>query len=137
MHLQAKYEYTRDDARQRIRIRLRQAPDAADYIAIVDRQIADGTWHFDIVYDVRAQLTGLSSKEDIQTAREYVERQVAALGPRGAVAVVSPHTEIVAAAQIYAYRARGIQVEVFWDMADAERWLDERRSRLADAGGQA
>lgn len=132
MNAQARYEYTRDDARQRLRIRLRRPPDAADYIAIVDRQITECSWHFDIVYDVRAQLMGISSAEDIQVATEYVLQQVAALGPRGAVAVVSQQPDIVAAAQIYAYRMPGVNVQVFWDMADAERWLDQLHPPGAD-----
>ena len=131
MNEQPLYEYTRDDARQRLRIRLRQPPKAADFIAIVDRQISDGAWLFDIVYDVRSQLTGISSAEDVQAGANYVQAQVAAHGPRGAVAIVSRQSGIVAAAQIYAHRARGFDVEVFWDMDDADRWLDHRRASRA------
>jgi hypothetical protein len=134
MNAHAPYEFTRDDARQRLRVRLRRPPNAADYIAIIDRQIAEDCWHFDIVYDVRAQLMGISSAEDIQAATEHVLQQVARLGPRGAVAVVSQQPDIVAAAQVYAYRMPAVNVQVFWDIADAERWLDQLRAPVADDG---
>ena len=125
MSRQQRYDFIRDDSRRRVIVKAREPLDAADLVAIVDRQIAEGAWRFGIVYDLRVAFAGATSPEDGQTIAAYVLRQVAAHGPRGAVAIVTRQPDMIAAGLMYAYRARKVNVEVFWDIDEAECWLDE------------
>ena len=119
-------EYVRDDTRRRIRITLTDPVAVADLVASVERQLADRAWSYGLLVDGR----GLSDRAKPTDVREFVSRvreQTAAHGPRGPVAFVARKSEVIGAAQIYNFLGGKTEfVEVFWDIDDAQRWLDER-----------
>jgi hypothetical protein len=123
-----RYDYVRDDARRRIRITVHEPLTAEELIGIVDRQAEEGTWTYGMLYDMRA-LQHPSAKEDIVTVSSRVQGHIANLGPRGPVALVTRAFGVVGAGQIYAAESqtRGFNVQVFWDVDDAEEWLARPR----------
>lgn len=122
----ARYTYHSDAATQRIRITAHAALTFDECVAIVDRQVAEGSWSYGLLYDARAVET-VSDPRIGQTVADYVNSKVDVLGPRGPVAVVSRAGAVVGAGQMYAVRsAPAMDVEVFWDIDDARRWLDQR-----------
>jgi hypothetical protein len=120
-----RFDYERDDVRRRIRITARQPLRAADLTAIVDRQLHDNAWTYGILYDLRTIAT-VTSRVDADAVADYVRASVGVHGPRGSVALITRRGDIVAMGQIYAMRSAGsgFDVEVFWDLADGEGWLD-------------
>ena len=51
-------------------------------------------------------------------------------GPRGPVAMVTSRGDMVGTGQVYAFRTvRSMEMQVFWDLQEAEGWLAERLSR--------
>jgi hypothetical protein len=122
------FEYHRDDARRRIRITAREPLQGGDLTSIVDRQAREDTWTFAVLYDLRAT-HGATLRADAIAVAEHVRRYVDVHGARGPVALVTRRIDMVAAGQIYALDGakRGFSVEVFWDLDEADRWLDERQ----------
>lgn len=119
------YDYERDDAKQRIRVRLQGQPQVEQFFAIIDRQADEGTWSFDILYDARRVCSPLG-QDDADRVAAHVYRKLMTVGPRGAVAVVATAGDVIGAAQLYAFNTAraGVVVEVFWAMSEAESWLD-------------
>jgi hypothetical protein len=126
----APYTYDQDDEKRRIRVTVHGAISVADGRAIVDRQVESGTWHYTLLCDVRAMPAGLGVS-DIAALVRHVQERKATLGPRGAVALVARGASIVGLAQIFAFREGFANVNVFWDLDEAERWLDEKTTRNA------
>jgi CheY-like chemotaxis protein len=120
-----RFTYVRDDDRRRIRVTALVALEAADVAAVVERQASEGTWQFDIVYDLRA-VTGATTWIDAKEAVALVRRYVIQHGRRGRVAVVTREIAMVGIAQGYAYETAksGIDVQIFWDVSDAVDWLE-------------
>jgi CheY-like chemotaxis protein len=120
-----RFTYVRDDDRRRIRVTALVALEAADVAAVVERQASEGTWQFDIVYDLRA-VTGARTWIDAKEAADLVRRYVTQYGRRGRVAVVTREITMVGIAQGYAYETAksGIDVQIFWDVSDAVDWLE-------------
>ena len=120
-------DYTKDDARRRIRIVGRDPISVADLIAHLDRQAADGAWGYSLLYDARGLATP-PAPADLPQVVVHVQEISARHGARGPVAIVTRETATVAVGQIYSMLGEraGFRAEVFWDMAEAERWLDAR-----------
>jgi hypothetical protein len=123
-----RYVYIRDDANRRIRIIVHERLNADELIGIVDRQASEATWAYGVLYDMRS-VQDASPKEDIVTVSARVEEHIATLGARGPVALVTRAFGVVGAGQIYAAESlsRGFNVQVFWDIDDAEEWLSRPR----------
>jgi hypothetical protein len=123
-----RYDYVRDDVRRRIRITAKAALQARDFAAVMTRQAAEGTWAFGVLYDMRA-IDGATTRTDAQATADLAKRFIAEHGRRGRVAVVSRGARMVGIAQAYADDGAksGLEVQVFWDLADAESWLSEER----------
>jgi hypothetical protein len=121
-----RYDYVRDDAKRRIRVTLHQRLSADELIGIVDRQAEEGAWTYGMLYDLRS-LQDPSPKEDIVTVSARVQAHIATYGSRGPVALVTRAIGIVGAGQMYAAEGmnRGFNVQVFWDIDDAEEWLSQ------------
>ena len=122
--------YAKDDAKRRISVEVSDPYDAADLRALVDRQIEDDAWTYGMLYDARQVSTALAT-DDLRAVMEHVGRLVKQLGPRGPVAIVTRSGALVGVTQIYAFFGAkiGLRVESFWDLADAQTWLDERMDR--------
>lgn len=132
-----RFDYVRDDVARRIRVRVLEPLPADDLLAIVDRQIAEGAWAFGLVYDLRA-LTGThaASPADARLATERSLEYQRQHGPRGPVAVVTRDVKMIGLGQAHAHEAarRGVEVQVFWDLAEAEHWLTSWSPRPAGPG---
>jgi hypothetical protein len=120
-----RFEYTRDDARRRIRVTARETFNRDDLVAIVDRQLQDDAWSYGMLYDMRS-LSDAISRADAIAFAEYVRECGIKHGPRGPVALVTRSMKIVGAGQAYAFDVgkQGFVVEVFWDIDEATAWLD-------------
>jgi hypothetical protein len=125
----ATYVYARDDAQRTIRITASVPLSLADCRAIVDRQAAEGTWQYGLLYDM-TRLTAAMPPEDAERLAAHIGSYVPALGRRGPVAVVARSPAVVGGAQWYAFNTKpaAFAVEVFWDLGEAEQWLAARLS---------
>lgn len=127
-HTDFPFTYVRDDTRRRIRVTARGTLARADFIAIVDRQAVEHTWSYALVYDLR-MMPAAGTRDDADAVAAHVFRYLIAEGPRGPVAAVTTSASMIAAAQVYAFIAAraGVEVQVFWDLDEADRWIDERQ----------
>jgi hypothetical protein len=124
----AKYAYVRDDARRTIRITARGPLESADLMAIVDRQLAEKTWTYGVLYDLR-EIVGVASRAETRAVSEHVRAQVARYGHRGPVAIVTSAPATMAVGQTYGFflgTRPDFRVEVFRDLVEADQWLDRR-----------
>ena len=128
------YAYQRDDARRLVRVVAHGSLTFADFNAIVDRQAAEGSWEFGLLYDLQRMSIPISS-EDAVILAGIVYRHLLTLGPRGPVAVVTTSFEVLGSAQAYAFATSraGINVQVFWNGVEAEQWLESEIDRTGAA----
>lgn len=119
------FQFVRDDAKRRLYVTALRPYVAADVIAVFDRQLAEGAWTFDMLYDLR-RIPSATTAAEARLASAALRSYVAAHGRRGRVALVTRDANIIGVAQVYAYdsTAVGVDVQVFWDIGDAEEWLD-------------
>jgi hypothetical protein len=118
--------YERDDAGHRLRITVTEPFTVADLIAAVERQFTDGAWHYGLLVDSRAPIAALPP-EDTLTFVSRVRELIAAHGPRGPIAIVAREAGPITVTQRYIYLSAKLEpIEVFWDLDDAQRWLDDR-----------
>jgi hypothetical protein len=62
-----------------------------------------------------------------------VRELIVAHGPRGPVAVVAREGGAISSAQMYnIFGGKTESIEVFWDLDDAEQWLDERLAQARE-----
>lgn len=119
-------EYAQDDAKRRIRITLTDPFTVADMIGSVERQLADGGWRYGSLVDARAQTVPVKVS-DIRLFTSRVSELVVAHGPRGPIALIARDAGTIGGAQMHAVLAgKNETLEVFWDLDDGQRWLDER-----------
>jgi hypothetical protein len=120
--------YTRDDVRRQITVTITGPARLADLASVVERQAADGTWGYAVLYD---ECTGTASLSVGATRAllTVVNRVTRAHGPRGAVAFVCGAAEQFGMARMYSIlgEPQGLDAQVFHDLAAAEAWLDTRR----------
>jgi hypothetical protein len=127
-----KFDYVRDDGHRRIRIIARQPLESVDLCEIVDRQVREDTWTYGILYDMRATTGGGMSKMETRAVAEHVRAHVARYGVRGPVALLTSTADLADLGQRYAFflgAKAGLQFKVFWNLAEAERWLDQWQAR--------
>jgi hypothetical protein len=96
-------------------------------MAIVDQQIAEGLWAYGILYDLR-HTDDPTSREDAALVTAYVQAQSETHGRRGPVVLVTRAPAVLSGGLVYAYEAarRGVDIQVFWDLEEAEEWLTQR-----------
>jgi hypothetical protein len=120
-------EYVLDHARQRLTIIARDPASVPDVLAWLARQAADGAWAYASLDDLRL-ITLSPTTADVQRILDQVTTLSATHGRRGPVAVVATHPVLFGMARVYAAlsdMAAG-DVGVFYEVAKAEQWLDER-----------
>jgi hypothetical protein len=124
--------YRRDDVRRQITVTITGPALLADLASVVERQAADGTWRYAVLYD---ECTGTASLSVSATRAllTVVDRVTRAHGPRGAVAFVCEAGEKLGMARMYSILGdqQGLDSHVFHDVAEAEAWLDTRREVAA------
>jgi hypothetical protein len=118
-------QYVRDDVARRIRLTVTDPIAVVDMIASVERQLAENTWHYGLVVDMRAQ-SAEAAPGDIRMFSSRVGEMVAANGPRGPIAIIARNASPIAGSQMHlVYGGKKESVEVFWDLDDGQRWLDQ------------
>jgi hypothetical protein len=124
--------YKRDDVRRQITVTITGPALLADLASVVERQAADGTWRYAVLYD---ECTGTASLSVSATRAPLtvVDRATRAYGPRGAVAFVCGAGEELGMARMHSIlgEQQGLDSHVFYDVAAAEAWLDTRREMSA------
>jgi hypothetical protein len=119
--------YVRDDVRRRIRVTLEGNISIPELLMIVDRQASENAWSYGSLVDARGTFAAFKP-EEIRTLVDHVAAMTAVHGRRGPIAVVARLAATVASAQMYlALDKSGTPSNtVFWDVSEAERWLDEQ-----------
>ncbi len=123
-----RFDYARDDTRGRIRVVAHSPLQAADLVAILDRQVSEGTWSFGILYDLSG-IQGATARADSLVISDLVRSYVRTYGERGRVAMVTRDAMMRGVGQTYAQDVApsGVSIQLFGDLADAESWLDQPR----------
>ena len=72
-----------------------------------------------------------------KTRRHVAVRElIAAHGPRGPVAVVVRESSPISSAQMDVFGHKTECIDVFWDVDDAQQWLDERLAQAHETQSQ-
>jgi hypothetical protein len=125
-------QYEQDDAKRRIRVTVTGTLTIGDLLELLERQLAGGGWRYGLLVDARAPLVPASTGE-MQSFASRLTDLVAAHGPRGPVAVVARDPRMIGSIQRHAFSAAKIQsIEVFWDLEEAQRWLDGRLAQTRE-----
>ena len=119
--------YERDDERQRVIVTTIGIVGIDDLTAVIDRQAAEGTWQYGMLYDSR-RVVSVASQAEVRTGLKHVESVSRIHGRRGPVAFVTTMPAAYGMVRMYSTLAGELQqaVEVFRDLGDAERWLAAR-----------
>ncbi len=101
---------------------------AADALAIIDRQAAEGAWMYSVLYDTRAGLD-MPTPADLHRLLLRVGVLTTKHGPRGPVAFVVRDRALSKIASRYARMGdlTALDVRLFTTVSDAEQWLDEHQ----------
>jgi hypothetical protein len=121
------YQYARDDTARRIRITLTDPLTVAERIAAVEQQVADDAWRYGTLIDARRLAVYKPNPAEMRAVVARVAEFVVKYGPRGPVAIVSNRPTVISAGQLYNHFGdRGNAVEVFWDLVEARKFLDQQ-----------
>ena len=123
------FQYVRDDVTRRVRIMLSGPITVAELIASLERQLAEGTWLYGVLVDARSIPDGLTPP-DVRLFVSRVRELVDAHGPRGPVAFVAKEAGLIGSAQKSVFFSGKTDfLEVFWDISEANLWLDEQMAQ--------
>jgi hypothetical protein len=115
--------YERDDHRQLITITVTEPYSVDDIAGAIDRQAAEDTWGYPMLYDLRG-VTQVSSEADLQAMADRV-KALGAGRERGRVGIVmSPRPALFLVFLTYAHLTRDLgSVEVLLTTAQLDAWL--------------
>ena|ERR1700687_6091714 len=112
--------YERDDVRRRVVVTVQGPFAVADFLAVMERQRADGAWTYGMLSDLR----GMTGEPAIDDLRQFLSEAARTTEPRGPVALLATDPVIYGRACTYAALTRStLTVEVFRDLDKAEEWL--------------
>jgi hypothetical protein len=120
--------YTRNEARRRITVTIVGPVQLEDLTAVIERQAAENTWRYAMLYDERAVTTPLSVDATRRLATLVAELTLAH-GPRGPVAIVCRSVDQFGMARMYSILAEtraNLDSNVFYELAAAATWLSDR-----------
>lgn len=120
--------YTRNTARRRITVTIVGPIRLEDLTAVIERQAAEDTWRYAMLYDVRA-VTAPLSVDATRRLVTLVARLTLAHGERGPVAIVCRAVDQFGMARMYSMLAENranLDSNVFYELAAAAAWLSER-----------
>ena len=115
--------YQRDDQRQLITVTVTEPYSGDDFSSVIDRQAAEGTWEYALLYDLRA-MTDASTEADLQQIAERV--RVAGTGrERGPVGIAfRPRPALFLLGLMYTNLIREFAaVELLLTAAQVDAWL--------------
>jgi hypothetical protein len=118
-------QYVRDDAKRRITLTVSDPLTVEERITAVEHQLADGAWGYGLIIDARSMASFTPKLTEMQAAASRLAELVAVHGPRGPVALVSRQSSVIGASAMH--NSLGVKtpgVQVFWDMDDAQKFLD-------------
>jgi hypothetical protein len=118
--------YERDDERRRIVIMTTGHVTGEEVRSTLDRQAKEGAWSYSVLYDARAG-RNIPTIDDVRRLVLHVGELTCRYGPRGSVALVSSDPQLSKMGRAYANLGEltSLDVKVFTDVDEAERWLDE------------
>ena len=115
--------YERNDQRRLITVTVTEPYSVDDILGVIDRQAAEDTWGYALLYDLRA-VTLASTEADLQQIANRV-KVVGGRRERGPVGMaVGPRPEMFRMGLMYAELTRKlINVEVLLTSAQLDGWL--------------
>jgi hypothetical protein len=117
--------YVRDDATRRITLTLSDPLTVTEIITTAEHQLADNAWLFELLIDTRATLVvfrPIQMRLFATDLREFVTTH----GPPGPIAIVATKSATIRANIYLVFGEKTESFKVFWDLDDAQQWLDER-----------
>jgi hypothetical protein len=116
--------YERDDVRRRVVVTIVGEATVLDVVGIINRQLSEGAWQYAILYDSRLD-TSQTPTSEVRAIVDHVARCITQHGPRGPVAIVTPHPANFGMSRMYSTLGDSMKltVEVFREMPEAEEWL--------------
>ncbi len=117
--------YERDDARRRLVIMTTGQVTTEEVRSTLERQAKEGTWSYSVLYDARAG-RNVPTLDDVRQLVLYVGQLTCRYGPRGPVALISSDPQLSRMGKAYSNLGEltSLDVKVFSDVEEAERWLD-------------
>jgi len=124
IHRAMPISYVRDDTARRIRMSVFPPFVAEDAVNAIYRQAAETTWHYGTVVDLRRAVLEYGG---IEALLGHIRQIVEIHGVRGPMALVAWETTTTELLRAYVADARALAqgVDVFRNVNDAERWLDQ------------
>jgi hypothetical protein len=121
--------YERDDERRLISVTVVEPYSVDDILVVIDRQAAEDTWWYAILYDLRA-LIHMPAEGDLQQLADRV-KVVGGGRKRGPVGIaVGTHPETFRAGLMYTQLAgKLVNVEVVLTAAQLDAWLARNAPR--------
>ena len=119
---------TRDDERRRVIVTVTDPWSVEEIAVAMDRQLADQTWSYAVVYDV-SRTEWIPTEPDVLWLVKRGQEQVARHGARGPIAVITSRRPEALPLQTYATyggEQSRLTINVFTDPDAADRWLDEQ-----------
>jgi hypothetical protein len=120
--------YERNEARRRITVTMVGPIRLEDLTAVIERQAAEDTWRYAMLYDGRA-VTAPLSVDATRRLVTLVAQLTLAHGERGPVAIVCRSVEQFGMARMYSLLAEGranLDSNVFYELAAAAAWISDR-----------
>jgi hypothetical protein len=122
-------DYVRDDQRRLITVTVTEPYSLGDLLSVLDRQAAEDTWEYAMLYDLRA-VTRLSTEADLQRMADRV-KVVGGGRERGPVGMaVASEPEQFRMGLVYTRLARTLEnVEALLTAAQRDDWLARNARR--------
>jgi hypothetical protein len=116
--------YERNDKKRRILTISEGVVTLDDTLAIIDRQVADGAWTYQMLFDTRAS-PSLPTLDELRIVVRHVGILTTKYGPRGPVAMVVVDPALFEIGGRYARLAdlTSLRVGLFGTPLEAEEWL--------------
>jgi hypothetical protein len=118
------FQYARDDARRRITMTASDPLTMGERIAVLEHQLADDAWTYGVIIDARSMAPFRPKLTEMQAVTSRLAELVAVHGPRGPVAIVSRQTSVITASCLHNSMGVRTPIEVFWQLDDAQTYLD-------------
>jgi hypothetical protein len=120
--------YVRDDQRRLITVTVTEPYSLGDLLGVLDRQAAEDTWEYAMLYDLRA-VTRMSTEVDLQRMAHRV-KVVGGGRERGPVGMVASAPEQFRMGLVYTRLARTLEnVEALLTAAQRDDWLARNARR--------
>src|ERR1700674_5117884 len=107
--------YERDDVNRRVVVTVQGPFAVADFLAVMERQRADGAWTYGMLSDLR----GMTGEPAIDDLRQFLSEAARTTEPRGPVAILATAPAIYRRACTYAalVRSRTLTIGVLPGLA--------------------